>query len=237
MDIGSVIGHNGLTEKLVDRVIESLKKHDYVIQVDRLEYAISVVSLKSSIRTDWMVHEIIDDSTFHWPGIRIPAKQFTCLQEISFLGEKFNVPNPAGDYLSLMYGPEWQVPKKAGQYEKDVVDQIPENSVPGHAGRLKQFTINHLMPWRATRVKVLNSDGRPVRGAHVAVAGLGHSVTNSKGYAKLYIPSEFIYSLIIRYDEHEEVLYEENINPCETYVYRADAQTTSGRYFILTPEN
>ena len=58
--------------------------------------------------------------------------------------------------------------------------------------------------------------------AKVTVAGLGHSVTNRKGYAKLYIPYDFTYSLTIRYDKHEEVLYEENISPRKTYIYRAE---------------
>ncbi len=237
LDIGSMIGYNGLTEKSVDRVIAALKDSGYIVKVGHLDYAISVTALKSSIRADWMVHRIIDDSTFHWPGVRIPARLFTDTVEIDFIGEKFRVPNPAEEYLRFMYGPEWKVPKKAGCYEKDVLDQIPGDSLPGHAGKLKRFIINYLMPWRATSIKVLDSDGKPVTGAEVAVAGLGHSVTNSQGYAKLYIPYDFIFSLIISYDGHEEVLYEENISPRKRYLYRADAETTSGRIFILSPEN
>ncbi len=236
LDIGSVMGYNGLTEKSVDQVVAALKDNDYIIKVDHLDFAISVLALKSSIRTDWMIHRIIDDNTFHWPGVCIPARLFTHPREIDFIDEIFHVPNPTEEYLHFMYGPEWKTPKKAGCYEKDVLDKIPDNSLPGHAGKLKQFTINHLMPWRATRIKVLDSDGKPVTGAEVAVAGLGRSVTNSKGYAKLYIPYDYIYSLIIKYDKHEELLYEENISPRKTYVYRADAQTASGRNFMLTPE-
>ena len=237
LDIGSVIDHNGLTEQSIDRVVTALKNNGYLIKVDHLNYAISVVALKSSIRTDWMVHRVIDGSTLHWPGVRIPAKLFTNTKEINFIGEKFQVPQPTEEYLRFMYGTEWKTPKKAGYYEKDVLAQIPKDSLPGHAGKLKQFTINHLMPWRATRIKILNSDGKPVTGAKVTVAGLGSVVTNRKGYAKFYIPYGFIYSLIIRYDEHEEVLYQENIIPHKRYVYRADSQVTSGRNFILILEN
>ena len=237
LDIGSLIGYKGLTEKSVDRIVTALKDNGYLIKVDHLDYAISVVTLKSSIWTDWMVHRIIDDSTFHWPGVRIPARLFTDTKQINFIGEKFHVPNPAEEYLRFMYGTEWKIPKKAGSYEKDVLDQIPKDSLPSHAGKLKQFIINHLMPWRATRIKILDSDGKPVTGAEVVVAGLGHSVTDRKGYAKLYIPYDFLYSLIIRYDDHEELLYEENISPRKTYVYRADTQTTSRRNFILIPED
>jgi len=236
IDIGSVIGYNGLTEEKVDQVVTALKANGFVIKVDRLNYSIYVVLLKSSIRVDWMVLRIIDGSTFHWPGVRMPTRLFTHTEEIKFLGEKFRVPNPAEEYLRYMYGPEWKVPKRAGSYEKGVLEQIPEDSLPGRAGKLKQFFITHFMPWLATRIKVLNPDGQPVTGANVAVAGLGHSMTDGEGYAKLCIPYEYIYSLIIRYDGHEEVLYEENITPRNTYVYRADAQTTSGRIFILIPE-
>ena len=236
MDIGSMIGRNGLTEQSIDRVIAALKDKGFLIQVDTLDYAISVITLKSSVRTDWMVHRVIDDSTFHWPGVRIPAQILTDSVEIDFLGEKFRVPNPVEEYLSLMYGAEWMVPKRAGQYEKDVVEKIPMNSLPGHAGKLKRFGINHLMPWLATRIRVLDADGRPVSGAEVTAVGMDNSVTNSRGYAKLYIPYAFLYSIIIKYDNHEEVLYEENISPRETYIYRADSQITAGRNFILVPE-
>ncbi|MEE8413438.1 MAG: LicD family protein [Dehalococcoidales bacterium] len=237
VDIGSVLGYNGLTEKSIDQVIAALRDNGYLINIDHLDYAIYVVALKSSIRTDWMVQRIIDDSTFHWPGVRMPARLFTHTEEIDFLGEKFRVPSPVEEYLGLMYGPEWKVPKRAGFYEKDVLAQIPADSLPGHAGKLKKFIINYLMPWLSTSLKVLDSEGKPVTGARITVAGLGNSVTDSKGYARLYIPYDFTYSLTIRYDEHEEVLYEENITPRKRYLYRADAQSSSGRNFILIPEN
>ena len=237
IDIGSVIGDNGLTEKTVDQVIIALKNNDFIISVTHQDYAIYVAALKSSIRTEWMVQRVFGDSTYHWPGVRIPTRMFTNTKEIDFLGEKFRVPDPAEEYLRLMYGSEWKVPKQAGYYEKDVLDQIPDHSLPGHAGKLKQFTIKYLLPWKATRIKVLDSDGKPVTGARVAFAGLGHSMTNSRGYAKICVPYDFTYSLTIRYDNHEEVLYEEDISPRKTYIYRADAKTISGRYFILIPEN
>ncbi|MFC1953686.1 LicD family protein, partial [Chloroflexota bacterium] len=237
IDIGSVIGCNRLTEKTIEQVITALKEKDYLTQIDYTNYAIYVIALKSSIRVDWMVLRIINGDTFHWPGVRIPARFFTDTKEIDFIGEKFRVPNPAEEYLRFMYGPEWKIPRRAGSYEKAVLEQIPEDSLPGHAGKLKQFTINYLMPWLATRIKVLNSDNEPITGATVSVAGLSHAMTDKKGYAKIFIPYEYIYSLIIRYDGHEEVLYEENICPRKSYVYKADTQIKSGRIFILIPED
>ncbi len=237
LDLGSVIGLHGLTEKSVDKVVATFKDRGFITKVDYQDYAITVTTLKPPIRAEWVLNRIIDNSTCHWPGVRIPAGLFTHLKEIDFLGEKFYVPNPPEEYLSFMYGPEWTVPKKAGYYEKDVIDQIPKDSLPGHAGKLKQFVVKHLLPWQATSIRVLDSEGKPVAGAEVVVAGLGHSVTNRQGYARLHIPYSYIYPLVIRYANREEVLYEENIEPGKRYIYRADAQTTSGRNFILISEN
>jgi len=237
IDIGSVLGHNGLNEKKIDQVITAFKESGFIIKVDRINYSICITALKSSVRIDWMVLRIINGDTYHWPGVRIPARFFTETKEIELIGEKFRVPSPVEEYLRLMYGAEWHVPKPAGSYEKGVVEQIPENSLPGHAGKLKQFFIDYLTPWLATKLKICDSDGKPVSGAVVTVTGLGHATTNNEGYAKFYIPYEYIYSLIIRYDDHEEVLYEENLAPRGTYIYRADAQKNAGRIFILAQED
>jgi hypothetical protein len=74
---------------------------------------------------DWMCYRIIDDSIFHYPGIRIPVRLLTNMKEIEFIAEKFYVPNPPDEYLHLKYGEEWMIPKKTG-FEKDVLDLIPE---------------------------------------------------------------------------------------------------------------
>ena len=237
LDVGSVIGLHGLTEKSIDRVVTAFRDNDFITAVMRQDQQISVPLLKSSIRTDLQCNRIIDGSIFNYPGIRTPIRLFTHLKEIDFLGEKFYVPNPPEEYLRLKYGEDWRTPKKIGCYEKDILAQVPEGSSPGRAGKLKQFTIKHLLPWRATQIRVLDSEGTPVAGAEVVVAGLGRSSTNRQGYAKLYIPSDFIYALVVRFANHEEVLYEERLSPGETYLYRADAQVTSGRNFTLTLES
>jgi hypothetical protein len=92
------------------------------------------------------------------------------------------------------------------------------------------------MPWRTSRLRVLNHEGEPVAGADVVVTGLGRSRTNRKGYARIYLPYEDFYALVIRFDGNEEGLYEERISPAKTYVYRPDPQVTSGRYFVLSLE-
>ena len=238
LDLGCVIGLHGFTEKSVDRVVATFKENGFLTKVQRQYQNIYVPMVKSStsIRVDWVCYRIIDDSTVHYPGVRIPVRVFTDLKEIDFLGEKFLVPNPPEEYLRFKYGEEWMVPKKTG-FEKDVVDLIPEGPALGRAGRLKQFLTRHVLPWRASRIRVLDLEGKPVAGAEVVVAGLGRSRTDGQGYAKLYLPYNDFYALVVRFANHEEVLYEEKMSPGETYVYRPDVQLTSGRYLTLTLES
>ncbi len=92
------------------------------------------------------------------------------------------------------------------------------------------------MPWRTSRLRILNHRGEPVSGAEVVVVGLGRSRTNRQGYTRFYLPYEDFYALVIRFDKHEEILYEEKITPAKAYVYRPDPQVTSGRYFVLSSE-
>ena len=235
LDLGSVIGLHGFSDKSVDRVVAAFKKNGFFTRVEHQDQSIYVSMIKSAVRTDWMCYRIIDDSIFQYPGTRIPVRLLTNLKEIEFLGEKFYVPNPPDEYLYLNYGENWMIPKKIG-YEKDVLDLIPEAPLPGRAGRLKQLFIKHVMPWRISRLRVLNHRGEPVYGAEVVVVGLGRSRTNRQGYARIYLPYEDFYALVIRFGEHEEVLYEEKMTTAKTYVYRPDPQVTSGRYFVLSLE-
>ena len=235
LDLGSVFGLHGFSEKSVDRVVAAFRENGFFAKVEHHDQYIYVPMIKSAVRVDWMCYRILDDSIFHYPGVRLPVRLFTNLKEIEFLEEKFNVPNPPEEYLLLKYGEEWVTPKKTG-FEKDVLDLIPEAPLPGRAGRLKQFLIKHVMPWRTCRLRVLNHKGEPVAGADVVVAGLGRSRTNRQGYARIYLPYEDFYALVIRFGEHEEVLYEEKMTTAKTYVYRPDPQVTSGRYFVLSLE-
>ncbi len=237
LDLGVIIGLNGFTEELIGSIVSAFRENGFITGVRRQDQHISVPLLKSSIRTDLQCHYIINGKIYHYPGILIPLRIFTDLKEIDFLGEKYLVPNPPEEYLRLKYGEDWVTPKKIGYYEKDVMAMVPEGTLPGRAGKLKQFFIKHFLPWRATKIQVLDSEGNPVAGAEVVVAGFSSSRTNRRGYAKLYIPNSYIFALAIRFADHEEVLYEERLSMGETYRYRADAQVTSGRNFILTLES
>ncbi len=237
IDLGSILGLNGLTEEKIEQVAGAFRDRGFIIGIAPQDHCISVPLLKESIRIDWISFRIINGCTFHYPGIQIPARMLINLKEIDFIGKKFNVPNPPEEYLRLKYGADWAVPKKAGQYEADVLSLIPERPAPGRAGKLKQFLIKHFLPWRATVIRVFGLDGKPVTGAEVVIAGVSSAVTSSRGYARLYTPYHYYYALVIRFGNHKEVLYEEKIGPGKGYVYRPDSESKSGRYFALIPES
>ena len=238
VDIGGVIGLHGLTEESVYRVADAFRAKGYYTRVESSDYQIYVPLLKSpesSIRVDWTCYRIIDNGICHFPGIRMPLRLFTELKEMEFLGERFLVPNPPEEYLRLKYGPEWSVPKQYG-YEKDVLDMVPDGPAPGRAGRLKQSLVKRFLPWRSGSLRVLEDGDTPVAGAEVVLAGLSRCETDAQGYARFYLPGEEFYALIIRYDGHEEVLYQEQLVPGGKYVYRRDTGVRTGRYCVLTSE-
>ena len=241
LDLGSVIGLHGLAAKSIDqvvnRVVTAFRDNGYFANVGGTDQYISVAMIKSSIRMDWVCHRIIDDSIFQYPGVRFPARLFTELKEIDFVGEKFLVPNPPEEYLRFKYGEDWMTPKELA-YEKDVVQLIPEGPISGNASRWRQFFIKHLLPSRAGRLRVFDQQGEPVPGAEVVIAGLSRSKTNGQGYAKFYLPrdQDDYYALVIRYHNHEEVLYQEQMSPGGAYVYRPDSSSPSGRFRALSQE-
>jgi hypothetical protein len=231
-----VIGLHGLTESTIDRVVSAFRDRGFISEVQHHTHDIYVLLVKSSIRVDWNCSRIFGDSTFHFPGVRIPVSVFNQLKEIDFVGEKFLVPDPPEEYLRFKYGPDWMTPKKTG-YVKDVIQMIPESPLPGYAGRLRQYLTTHVLPWRAARFRVLDHEGEPVSGAEVVVMGVGRFKTDKQGYAKLYVPQkDWFYALIIRFDGHEELLYEERIRSGSTYNYRPDPSAPVGRLLVLSPE-
>ena len=79
-------------------------------------------------------------------------------------------------------------------------------------------------------------ENEPVFGAKVRVAGLGCFTTNKFGYTKLNLPADGWYALVIKYNNHEEVLYMEKMNQDQTYTYRPDPSIESGRACVLSAE-
>jgi hypothetical protein len=230
MDTASVIGLHGLTEETIDRVIDAFTENGYYVHVGRSARYIGIGVVKSSIRADWTCHRIIGDSIYEYPAVKSPVRLFTQLKEIDFIGEKFLVPNPPEEYLRLKYGPDWRTPKGPG-FEKDVVQKIPDADMLTRNQRLGQFLTKHIAPWRAGRIRVFDREGKPVNGAGVVVVGVGRSRTNKQGYARFYVPDEYFYAVIVTYDDHEEVLYEEVLTPGATYVYRPGPTITAEQHY------
>ena len=230
MDTASVIGLHGLTEEMIDRVIDAFTENGYYVHVGRSARCVDIGVVKSSIRADWTCHRIIGDSIYEYPAVKSPVRLFTQLKEIDFIGEKFLVPNPPEEYLRIKYGPDWRTPKGPG-FEKDVVQKIPDSAILNRSRRLRQFLTKQIVPWRAGRIRVLDCEGEPVKGAEVVVVGVGRSRTNKQGYARFYVPDEYFYAVIVRYDDHEEILYEEVLTPGATYVYRPGPKITAAQHY------
>ena len=207
IDLVSVIGFNGLTEESMDATTAALRDRGYFVREMDGAYSKARITMKNHVRITLDFVHIIDGNVLVYPGVRLPARLFTQPKEIEFLGEKFLVPNPPEEYLRLKYGEEWMVPKKAGAYEKDVVEKIPGENLVG----------------RPSRLRVLDDEGKPVSGAEVVLVGGGRSRTDESGYAEIILPGADWYALIIRYQGHEQVLYMEKLEPDRSYVYRSDS--------------
>ena len=191
---------------------------------------------------DWTCYRIIDDSIYQWPVVQIPVRLHTSLKEIDFLGAKFLVPNPPEEYLGLKYGPEWMIPKRAGEYELEVLDRMADITLPATCDGIIGLA-NKLDPQRHTgSLKVLDLKGRPVGGAEISLAattlltGLDRSRTNTDGYVYFSLPEEALYVVAVQYGDHKEVLYLEHLAPGIDYVYEPDPQNPSGRADALIPE-
>ena len=232
LDLSSVIGLHGLTENSIDRVVAAFRDNGYFAKVEPNDHYISVAMMKSYIRTDWICHRIVDDCIIQYPGVRIPVTLVTQLKEIDFIGEKFLVPDPPEEYLRCKYGADWMTPKRTG-YEKDILELVPESPLPAPS-RLSQST--PIPESGDSRVRVLDHSGQPVSSAEVMVAGLGSYQTNEQGYAIIDVPRGDWYALIIKYGDHEEVLYQEKLAKGESYVYNTNPSTASGRLCVLLPE-
>lgn len=219
IDIGSIIGLHGLNEGTVESVARTLRERGFLLRIERNDYSLYIPIIKESIRIDWNCYRVLDNAVFMYPGIRIPVRFLTNLKEIEFLGKRFLVPNPPEEYLEVKYGPDWRIPKQAGDYEEDVLAGIPDTSAPGRAGRLKQL-LARMIPRHTATVLVLDQQGHQVSGAEISVAGLGTSRANKQGIVRLYIPRVDHYALVVKFDDHRGVLFVERIGPGKSYIYR-----------------
>ena len=208
VDLFVVMGINNVTEESVNTVAEAFREKGYFVSIEDGAHSRIVMTIKDFMRLSVEFTRITTDDQINvYPGIKFPAIMFTDPKEISFFGEKFLVPNPPEEYLQTKYGSEWMVPKKAGQYEKDVVENIPSVDLVGSSCKLR----------------VVDHDEKPVPNAEVTLVTGGRSRTNDLGYAEIVLPSPDWYALVIRYPGHEQVLYMEQLEPDNIYVYRSNA--------------
>jgi hypothetical protein len=220
VDIGSVIGLHGFTEDRVEPLVEAFRDIGFLTRIERKDQYLYVPLVKPGVRIDWCIYWIMDAAVFMYPASRIPIRFLEELHEIEFLGDTYRVPNPPEEYLVTKYGPDWRTPKRAGDYEGDILQIIPEAVAPGRAGRLKQLLARNLLRWRAARITVLDGEGRSVPGAEVSVAGLGVTRADDSGVVRLYLPRKDHYAMLVRYGDHEGILYVEWVEPGARYRYR-----------------
>ncbi len=230
LDLGSVIGLHGFTEDQIEPVITAFRDCGYYAELEGCREYLAATMMKSNIRIDWTCYRIVDDNIIHYPGVPIPVHLVTRLKEINFAGDTFLTPDPPEDYLSAKYGPDWMTPKSSG-YEKDILAMIPE-----HPTKQRQSATGEYSNSNATRVRILDQQGKAVRNAQVRVAGHSRIRTNEQGYAEFRLPEDNWYSLVINHGLHEEVLYQERLVRGMTYVYRPDPSTISDRFLVLSQE-
>lgn len=235
LDTGSIFGLHGFTEEAIEPAVAALRVNGCYVEVHPEGLYTSVKIFKYRIRIDWQCYRVVKGTIAHYPGVPFPVDLFTELTEVDFLGTTFMVPSPPEDYLRFKYGPDWRTPKRVG-YEKDVLDNMPQGTVPGRAGWLKQLLAVRFFPSQTAKLLVLDGNDEPVADAEVMVAGLGRSRTNRKGVAKFYLPGADTYALAVTANGREEVLYGEAMAPGHSYVYRPDPETDAGRHYVLTEQ-
>ena len=243
LDIGSVIGLHGLTEKKVYETAEAFKENVYNMKVIDSDLHLSVDLKKFGIQMDWTCYRIIDDSIYQWPVIKIPVSLHVNLKPIKFLGETFMVPNPPEEYFRLKYGPNWMTPKEAGGFEQEVLDLMEEVSSTGDDDSRGVLLLSdkHDPKNHNSSLKVVDYEGQPFTEASVSLAattiltGLDKSDTDENGYVYFCIPEEACYVVAIQSNEYNEILYLEELSPGINYIYTPDPEHPSGRLNALVP--
>jgi len=222
IDIGSVIGIHGVTEESFEEIIAVFRSKGFLTKLMDDGPNLFLPFVKYSVKVSWTCFRVIDGHVEQYPSIDTPISLFTDLKELSFLGDKFYVPNPPEEYLRLKYGDEWRIPKKSGAYEKDVINQVIANWATSEVDGLDHSPGKNIPGEQTCKIKVLNKAGRPVNGADVIAIGLGSCKTDENGYAQFYISQDDCYPIIIKYGDYEIMDYFPRISRGEEYIYRLE---------------
>ena len=220
IDVGSIIGIHGVTEKSLDQIVAAFRNHGFLTRIDHLSVSPYIPLVKYSTRIDWQCYNIVDDYIIQFPFLRSPLSLFTKLKKISFLEETFLVPNPPEEYLRLKYGENWKTPKKHGDYEADVLKQVAEMPAPNSTGKFRQLLAKYLPSKHLSLIKILDQQGNPICGGKVALVGLGCFKTNKQGCVRFYVPRADFHPLTIRFNNYKETNYLQEIKPATTYVFQ-----------------
>ncbi len=218
VDLGSVFGLHVFSEGTLERVARMARERGFLVRVGSNHYSTVISTLRDSSPLSWSCHHIIDDAIFMFPAVRLPLRLFTDLKEISFLDEEFLVPHPAEEYLAAKYGEGWRVPKRAGEYERDVLAMIPETPTPGWVNR--QFGAGPKTRGSLAKVKVSDDRGDSAVGATMSVAGVGSFAAEEGGVVSLAVPISDHYALTVSFRNLEHIIYVERIDLGREYTYR-----------------
>lgn len=222
VDIGSVFGHHGCEEESLEEIVAAFRSKGFLTKLMHSGPHSFLPFIKYSAKVSWTCHQVINGNIEQYPSLNMPASFFTNLKEISFLGEKFYVPNPPEEYLRLKYGGEWRIPKKHGVYEKDIIDQVIADWTTTQAEISGNLPAKNIPADQTCKIKVLNEEGNPVNGAEVIIIGLGNCKPDRNGYAKFYLPQDDFYPVIIRYGDYEKIDYFPIIRRGEEYTYKLE---------------
>ena len=66
--------------------------------------------------------------------------------------------------------------------------------------------------------------------------GIADACADENGYVELGLPYKDFYAVVINFDDHEEILYQELMSPGSSYVYTSDISDSNGRLMALTEE-
>jgi|ETN01SMinimDraft_4_1059930.scaffolds.fasta_scaffold06072_5 hypothetical protein len=242
LDIGSIIGMNGLNEKSIYETVDKFKLAGFEVEAGESSLNIQVTLCKFGISADWTCYKIFQGSIYQYPVVKIPVELHDDLKPISFLGATFFVPNPPEKYLELKYGSEWQIPKEM-DYEGDIINSIPESVILQQScifTRIHKFFFPNKY---ITKIRILTHDNKPVELAKVTLVGIGNCTTDYQGYAKFDLISKRMhfkdeYAVMIETKNKEkEILFQEVLKPGLNYDYLPDKDHTSGRLHVLKEQS